>query len=83
MVQQLRLCAPTAGGVVSSIPGRRIKIPHAVRCDQNKPAKTPRAQQGKLKPSKDLDEGSGDHLHPNHFLDRPLELWGLDFPVCP
>lgn len=38
---------------------------------------------GERKPltPKDLDEGSGDHFHPNHFLKMSLELWDHSFPV--
>ena len=35
MVQWLGLCTSTAGGM-DSIPGWRTKIPHAVRCGQEK-----------------------------------------------
>lgn len=32
--------------------------------------------------AKDPDESSNDHLDPKHFSNRPLECWGLGFPVC-
>ena len=38
MVQQLRLCAPTAGGA-SSIPGGGTKISHAAQCGKTQKPK--------------------------------------------
>lgn len=31
---------------------------------------------------KDVDEGTNDDLHLNHFLYRSFELWRLGLPVC-
>ena len=43
MVQWLKLCTSTAGGM-GSIPGQGTKIPHTVRCGQKKKKRNFRAK---------------------------------------